>query len=642
MATPDVFAAARDKPPLSIEELQGRRSLAVRQLELSKPASDVLARVADLLQREEAIEAEWRQGQEVQQQSTANVKSYVVRLHLSYLEVASCCTPSITGCYAPDGYHCEKPLEAGLRCDQGFLALWDDATGIEIESIEVLLTEQGLLIYQAYTNGHAADTSGCWAAAFRMLIDSGLVPAVLLPEGFPNAKTFNYIRHFVGTEPFGLRLDYTRDFDPSYASYFDSLPDKLRGGHDLLLSRANIAGLELPYGLKRTSSHGSLPARQIALALHRDLAAHLVARVIKRMEARPHLALFKILGGALALYLAKVFECGQCDGALLEAGLNLERWNQSQARGRERGKAAGQRKKGASELTEAQRQRVLAEVRELAHEELCEFCTATDMSELYEHNRMHFHELRHFLLALCHSGKPAGAASIGGGEALPAALAASTLEMLNLVMRRYVSLTPINALSRADGQALMRWVFRNEDRVWRHRGGRPGHETVSEFLGFLAGELPGVVLLASPLVAFEGDAPRRLKSRIDDDVVGYCIGEYVDEGSLRCYELIAAWVDPRALGLGFATQMYLSIFDAMTVPHALFELLTGSWDKIVARSSLLRALVTIGVHRLVVRWCGNSGPGPAGFSGADEIFEKLVVDVRVLRLLRHCKCGARA
>ena len=475
-----------------------------------------------------------------------------------------------------------------------------------------------------------------------MLVDSTLVPAVLLPEGFPNAKTFNYIRHFVGTEPFGLRLDYTRDFDPSYASYFDSLPEKLRGGHDVLLSRSNVAGLELPYGLKRTSSHGSLPARQMALALHRDLAAHLVALVVKRMEGLPHLAPFRILGGPLALYFAKLFDSGLCDGALLEAGLDLERWNQSQARGRGRGTAAAQRK-GASELTEAQRQQVLAEVRALAHEELGEFCRTTDMGELYEHNKMHFHELRRFLTAVCR-GHTAGATFARVAEALPVALASSTLAALDQVMRRFVTLSPVSALSRADGQSLMRWVFRNEDRVWRHRGGRPGHETVGEFLGFLAGELPGFVLLASPLVTFEGDTPRRLRSRIDDDVMGYCIGEYVDEGRLRCYELIAAWVAPCGQGLGFATDMYFAIFDHMSVPHALFELLAGSWDKIIARSTLLRALVAVGLHRLVVRWCDDSGPAAVGIGAADapEVFEKLIVDVRILRLLRRCKCGTSA
>ena len=45
------------------------------------------------------------------------------------------------------------------------------------------------------------------------------------------------------------------------------------------------------------------------------------------MEALPRLAPFKMLGAALALFLAKLFESGRRDGALLESGLDLERWN---------------------------------------------------------------------------------------------------------------------------------------------------------------------------------------------------------------------------------------------------------------------------------------------------------------------------
>lgn len=31
----------------------------------------------------------------------------------------------------------------------------------------------------------------------------------------------------------------------------------------------------------------------------------------------------------------------------------------------------------------------------------------------------------------------------------------------------------------------MGWIFENEDRVWRFRGGRDGHETYAQYLGFL-------------------------------------------------------------------------------------------------------------------------------------------------------------
>ena len=57
-----------------------------------------------------------------------------------------------------------------------------------------------MLLYRSYTNGHSADTSSVWAAAFKNLVETGLVPAVLLPEGTPSPKAFDFVRHCVGTK----------------------------------------------------------------------------------------------------------------------------------------------------------------------------------------------------------------------------------------------------------------------------------------------------------------------------------------------------------------------------------------------------------------------------------------------------------
>ena len=115
----------------------------------------------------------------------------------------------------------------------------------------------------------------------------------------------------VGTEQFGQRLDYSHDFLSSHCTYFDSSPEKLRGGHDIVLSSSNAELLELPYGLKRSTSHGKLAGKQTSLVLHRDLAAHIVARVVKRMETSARLAPFRILGGPLAVYLGQVVNSNQ-------------------------------------------------------------------------------------------------------------------------------------------------------------------------------------------------------------------------------------------------------------------------------------------------------------------------------------------
>jgi hypothetical protein len=36
---------------------------------------------------------------------------------------------------------------------------------------------------------------------------------------------------------------------------------------------------------------------------------------------------------------------------------------------------------------------------------------------------------------------------------------------------------------------LMKWMYKNEDRVWRDRGGRPGEETLASFMNLINPQL---------------------------------------------------------------------------------------------------------------------------------------------------------
>lgn len=74
-----------------------------------------------------------------------------------------CCGGQIIGCYAPNGEHCERPLEVreeseiltcnvyltkiGIRADSGFLSIYDE-NGIEIENCEILLCNEGYQFIQ--------------------------------------------------------------------------------------------------------------------------------------------------------------------------------------------------------------------------------------------------------------------------------------------------------------------------------------------------------------------------------------------------------------------------------------------------------------------------------------------------------------
>ena len=99
-------------------------------------------------------------------------------------------------------------------------------------------------------------------------------------------------------------------------------------------------------------------------------------------------------------------------------------------------------------------------------------------------------------------------------------------------------------------------------------------------------------------------------------------------------------MDARLHGLGLATRLYLETFEAMEAHLALFEVIEGTQARILRRSPPLRALAALGLDRCVVRRGGTSDV-VATSELAPEVFEKIIVDVRLIRLLRRsCRCLA--
>ena len=76
-------------------------------------------------------------------------------------------------------------------------------------------------------------------------------------------------------------------------------------------------------------------------------------------------------------------------------------------------------------------------------------------------------------------------------------------------------------------------------------------------------------------------------------------------------------------------------FEAMTTTHAVFEVVEGSWARVVERSPPLRLLAACRVLPLLTAVGeGESGTTSVAVAdGEEEVFQKLVVDVRPLRWL---------
>ena len=63
-----------------------------------------------LLADEERIESDI----EKHASSVLKPKMFRAKLNTNFFDCASCCGAQIVGCYAPNGDHCERPLEIGM------------------------------------------------------------------------------------------------------------------------------------------------------------------------------------------------------------------------------------------------------------------------------------------------------------------------------------------------------------------------------------------------------------------------------------------------------------------------------------------------------------------------------------------------
>ena len=55
------------------------------------------------------------------------MKTFVICFTTRFLQSSLCCS-KVMGCYAPNGQHSEKPMEVGIRSDQGFISVYEIIT----------------------------------------------------------------------------------------------------------------------------------------------------------------------------------------------------------------------------------------------------------------------------------------------------------------------------------------------------------------------------------------------------------------------------------------------------------------------------------------------------------------------------------
>ncbi|XP_022805370.1 uncharacterized protein LOC111342529 isoform X2 [Stylophora pistillata] len=165
-----------------------------------------------------------------------------------FLEQVNQCSERIPGCYAPNGFHAEKPVICALSVDNRMLTVFKEENGRreEIENVEVKLFEVGMFVYGVHTSGHDYVTDELWAAFYKMLLEKGLVPRIVLSSESPG---FDWIRNFATPDtslPFRGKWELHTGIVPKQEDVFDYVPTSTAMGHGstefITLTTEKVAG----------------------------------------------------------------------------------------------------------------------------------------------------------------------------------------------------------------------------------------------------------------------------------------------------------------------------------------------------------------------------------------------------------------
>ncbi|XP_068683616.1 uncharacterized protein [Montipora foliosa] len=168
-----------------------------------------------------------------------------------FLENVKLCSERIPGCYAPNGFHSEKPVLCALSVDNRILTVFKEKKNgqrEEFENVEVKLFDAGMFVYGLHTSGHDYVTDELWAAFFKKLLEEGLVPRMVLTDESPG---FDWIKQFVKPErtlPFPSKWELHQGLAPLQEDYFDYYPVMMNlqpsPSGFVILSRENVSSIQ--------------------------------------------------------------------------------------------------------------------------------------------------------------------------------------------------------------------------------------------------------------------------------------------------------------------------------------------------------------------------------------------------------------
>jgi hypothetical protein len=534
-------------------------------------------------------------------------KKFVVQVHSSFFRSIALCsnTGPLAECYAPTGPHAEKPMENALKISSKFVSIYEQRTpsqagtvaigemlGEEVENAEIIYTDQGVFFYRAYSRGHAYNTSEIWAAFIKSLLSSGYAPSVILSPGFPSSRCFDYVAKHIEPEIYATLLNFRDDFfsREGISSYYDTRPQKIQIG-DIVITPEKASCLPVPLavvisgsedgGFMRNSNAPVLlktpeleeikpAASKAAQERKKDFCGLLISESMTRAtesEAfRPYQTTMQAWARFYSQFITQYMENGELKKSILEDGFDLKVFNarnsKAQKRKKGKGKKPGAPGEASTELKESDKSNIIAILTECFAGTMRGFyaLTPSELLELFQHNRLHFYDLRLHLQKIQRQMAKDKTEFTALLPQVSATQVKASLSCMRSILSARCGMSSITTYSLSIQDQLLRWSFWNEDKVWRYRGERT-ENTVQDFLRFVhPNSLPAYPGLAVTL--FEDPCPHPTPQGIESQletlaaceerVVAYLVGEFVDE---ETYEIVTAWTDNRFGSLGLAISV---------------------------------------------------------------------------------------
>eukprot|EP01125_Pyxidicula_operculata_P010404 TRINITY_DN3421_c1_g2_i2.p1 TRINITY_DN3421_c1_g2~~TRINITY_DN3421_c1_g2_i2.p1 ORF type:complete len:1774 (+),score=439.41 TRINITY_DN3421_c1_g2_i2:2-5323(+) len=623
---------------LSIEDLRSRRNVILKdvekllKLDVKHPKRQIFMNIKlSLLTKEDKLESDF-QDQKLIETTKPKVKRYYwIRLNSKFFKTVSTCGSNISGCYAPNGDHAEKIVENSLKSNVAIISLYeedrdhtgkDKQKGDEIENLEVIFTDQGMYVYKLYTNSHPYDTTLGWILFFKSLIEYNFVPAIILPKHFPNTKIYSYIQGYVSPQLYGSTITYKDSFFEEHGvdSYYDFKPEKIKVG-DIVIDRETVSLIEIPNndvdvkdnkGNGRaqllSSSTGLKPVarreKKVIVQRQKDFAGTVMTQVIKKLTLDTKFAYKETLtmfGRSISKYINEYITNGIRDTSILTIGIDLDQWggnnkkkklNTTKIRPTDTtsptmsttnvgsgptsslSSSSMDHVDSSSMMKDDVKQYVIDTIVSMIDEEIKSYTKDDEtIQKLLIESKEHFHELYSFYKTR-KTNKESGANEI--------------VDKIKSVMSNNIQVVKMCDLDWRSQELILKWIFGNEDRVWRERGGRPGEETLLTFYNFVLPEAPGssntnegpnhhghqpfggyVVFSEKVFVNYSSEPelfpqscthnkkllslPTRFKY-LSDLIVSYSIGDWIEPDN---FEIVTAWTDPRYRNIGLAVQLYV-------------------------------------------------------------------------------------